>query len=357
MKQKLVALTLLIIGAVAVAFKLNSNLAEAAAEIEEELQPVDVQLDTMVLTTTRLKDQFIVIGTTEPRTVVTVIAETDGKVMMSDLETGSSVTRGQTLVKLDTDIKQANHQVNVVTYQKAKQDHQRLSDLHKDGNASQAEVDNALLQLQTAEQQVAISAKTLEQSIIKSPLTGVVTEKKVHTGDFAMTGNPVATIAQLEPPLVKAYLTQEQAFRVVPGQTVDVTLDQFPNRRFKGKVTALVPVATQAKTYPIEITLDKPASERLMSGMIASINFGARAEAEVLLAPRTSLVMKGGIAYVYVIKGKEVRRTPVQTGRDIGTMTEITHGVGAGETIVTRGQQMLENEARIGNYTVITAPN
>jgi membrane fusion protein, multidrug efflux system len=353
MKRKIIIVALVLLAAVAIAFKLRNNTKAAEKEVSEELRPISLKLDTTLVVERPREESFLVTGTTEPNALINVISETEGKVVSSSLAVGKIVRKGQVLVQLNTELKNATHKVNLVTYQKAKQDYDRLVALLQENNASQAELDQALLQLRTAEQQVAISAKQLEQSMITAPVSGVVVEKKANAGEVVMTGNSLAVIAEVDPLVVKLFLSESQALQVKTGQDVTISADALGHKVFQGKVTAIVPVATQSKSFPVEISLPNAGQQQLMAGVMVSVKFSRGQGENVILIPRTSVITSGNGTYVYVLNGREVHKRPVSIGTEHGTSVAITNGLKVGEVIVTRGQQTLENEARIANYTIV----
>lgn len=79
----------------------------------------------------------------------------------------------------------------------------------------------------------------LEQSILRSPIDGVVVKKQGVPGEIISTGQAVAMVVDPAKLYVVANIEETKLGRIRPGQTVDVVIDQFGKKKWSGKVTLI----------------------------------------------------------------------------------------------------------------------
>jgi HlyD family secretion protein len=152
---------------------------------------------------------------------------------------------------------------------KDRADSERLSSLYQKGAISKQEIDNSLTALQVAESSfqaaqsqynlarqgyrpdaiaaqvkevernraiAAISRTALVDTVLTSPIKGVVLSKNYQNGEYVNVGSAVVTIGDLSDCWVKIYLSSTQLGLIKLGQSAKVRIDSFPNRDFRGTI-------------------------------------------------------------------------------------------------------------------------
>lgn len=123
-------------------------------------------------------------------------------------------------------------------YEEAK----RKLDVLKKG-AREEEIKSAFANYNRAVAQVGAIKIQLEKSKVTSPISGFVVEKFVELGEFVSPGTPVAKIADLDKVYIRIYVLEKELGLVKLGDTVDVKIDSYPDRVFKGTVIFISPKA------------------------------------------------------------------------------------------------------------------
>lgn len=255
------------------------------------------------------------------------------------VDVGDHVSRGQTLVTLDA----ANADQQLVNLQLTEKNYNRAVELLNIGSGTQSAVDQYKAQLDAQRAQY---RNTMQNTVLKAPISGVVTARNYDPGD--MTGaQPVLTVGQITPTVkVVININESDISRVRRGMEVGVTLDAFEGEEFSGKITRLAPAVDVAtRTFPAEVTLANPQG-RILPGMFArvSINLG---DAENVVVPDRAIVKQQGSngKYVYVYRGGKVEFHRVTLGRRIDTGYELLEGIADGDTVVIAGQTRLADGA------------
>lgn len=326
-----------------VAYKLRVNSNITHAEIQAELKPVYYTAGGAVVREMDFSGAFEYRGTVEAGKIITLSAESEGKILYSAMRKGISVPKGLLLVKIDGPVREANYQVSQDNYNKAKSDYDKLSALLASGNATGQEVENAQLQMQNAASQVNINKTLVDQTSVVAPDTGVIVDRKISQGEYVQVGSPLGTLVCLNEVFVNVYIPENRVSQIKAGSLVTVKADAYPGIGYPGAVTAVIPVASAAQTFPVEIKLANFKKEKLMAGMNVSVVFAGDQRSKALVIPRTALVAAGKQTAVYLI-GHSLKPilTPVVIGHEYGTFLEVLNGLQSGDTVMTSGQSNVE---------------
>ncbi|WP_343692439.1 efflux RND transporter periplasmic adaptor subunit [Chitinophaga sp.] len=337
-KKILLLLSVVIILSVGIYFKLSGNQAAVQNEIKEEQSLGWYNAQAAIVRDTIFIDSLVYRGSVEAGQTTTVTAETEGKIIYSAIEKGIQVSKGSLLAKLDPVTKAATHKINQDVYEKAVKDYNNLKALLSTGNASEIEVSNAKLQMQNAASQLSISEKQIAQTVVTAPARGVIFEKKVNNGEFVAPGTPLCSIASLDEVKVTVYLPETVIAGVKINDDVKIKVDAYPDVPFSGEVNAIIPVASDARTFPIEVIVKNNRPFKLLAGMSISVVFNADRTIKGTAIPRTAMITNKKGNFVYVIhKSDKAVLTAITIGKSYGDYVMVTDGIQRGDTIMING--------------------
>ena len=251
------------------------------------------------------------------------------------VDVGDHVKRGQTLVTLDASTADQQR----INLELSETEYNRAVELLNIGAGTQRAVDQLKAQLDAQRAQY---QNTLTNTVLKSPITGVVTARNYDPGD--MTGaQPVLTVGQTTPNVKVVINVNESDLAVVKhGMTVDVTFDAYDGEKFTGRITRVAPALDiTTRTFPVEVTVANN-DERIRPGMFArvGINLGAR---DNVVVPDRAVVKQTGSAnkYVYTHSNGTVAYKKVELGQRLDDSFELLSGIADGDTVVIAGQVRL----------------
>lgn len=303
----------------------------AALQNEEELPLVTVDVaHSMDVAQTKSYTANV-----EAENVNNIAPSTPNRIKTITVDAGDRVVKGQTLVTLD----RANIDQLRINLEQIEREYNRAVQLLEIGGGTQQSVDQLKAQLDAARSQY---DNLLENTVLTSPITGVVTARNYDPGD--MTGNlPVLTVGQLSP-VVKVLIgiSENDMTLVKKGMPVTVTLDAFPDETFEGTVNRIYPtVDTSTRTFQAEVRISNPG-ERIKPGMFARVNFDMGSKHNVVVPDRAVVKQTGsGNKYVYVYSNGRVSYKKVELGQRLGDSYELISGINDGDTVVTAGQTRL----------------
>lgn len=243
-------------------------------------------------------------------------------------DVGDRVQEGQVVATLNrTSLKQL--EINLSTVEDT---YNRMKPVHEAGGISDQqliEIENTLnLQREMVEQM-------RKNSVIVSPISGIVTARNYENGDL-FAGMPILHVMQINKLKVMANVSEQYYPNVKVGQTVEIHVDIFPGEVFEGKVSRINPALDAAtRTFGVEVTIPN-ANERLRPGMYAraTFNMGQR---EAIMIDDIAVQKQAGSSerYVYVVNNGIAEYRLVDDGRKVDGKVEIRKGIEAGEQVAT----------------------
>jgi Cu(I)/Ag(I) efflux system membrane fusion protein len=160
-------------------------------------------------------------------------------------------------------------------------------------------------------------------------------------------GTTLFRIAGLGSVWVVAEIPEVQSSQLLPGSRAEVHLAAYPNEKFSGKVSALLPeINATTRTVRARIEVNNPGM-KLKPGMYANVNFTP--EARVALIVPSEAVIRTGARDVVILTQRTGQFQPVQVevGMETNDGTEIRKGLKVGDRVVISGQFLIDSEASL----------
>lgn len=211
-------------------------------------------------------------------------------------------------------------------------------------DAAQADLEVAQASTQVARAEVEELTARLQYAELKSPLSGIVTERHLAPGDLVRNAEsssgrdaqPLLVVASVDKVRVQTTVPERDAPWVDVGDPARITFGLLNGREFVGVVARTSGVLDeQTRTLLVEIDLENPDGQ-LMPGMFGQATITLVAAAEKLTLPAGAVRLdEKGAAHVYVVGAdNRIAIVPVKTGGDDGSRIEIVDGLHGQERIV-----------------------
>ena len=265
-----------------------------------------------------------------------------GRITKINVEIGDNVTKGQILAEMDkSSLLQAQLQL-----QNQEVELERLKALYEAGGISKSDFDAVELAVKVAKTQV---ENLEENTVLRSPVNGVVTARNYDAGDMYAMSAPIYTVEQIKPVKLLVAISESDYTKVKKGDSVEIAADALPGTKFYGKVGKIYPTIDPAtRTFTVEVVEDNNYST-LRPGMFARVivDFGSNNN---VVIPDVAVVKQQGSGerFVYVLNADgTVTYTKVVLGRRMGTEYEVLEGLSDGDRIVTGGQIRLKDGIKV----------
>ncbi|NLU10293.1 MAG: efflux RND transporter periplasmic adaptor subunit [Tepidanaerobacter acetatoxydans] len=196
-------------------------------------------------------------------------------------------------------------------------------------------------QVKQAQSAVDLIKTNLENSIITSPVTGIISNKLINNGEVISAGYPLLTVVNIDTVKVVIDVAEEEINKIKDGQEVDVTIGAIGGEKIKGIISIVPPASNATRLFQVKISIDNK-DHTLKPGMFAEVDVEKGIKENVVVLPKDAILLKkhGNVVFV-VSEGKAVERI-VKLGITNGNSVEILEGVNPGEKVVVKGQNMLK---------------
>ena len=332
MKSLLRTLSVLMLSGVI--FSCKSGEENAAAAVEKEVIP-QVRIQQVFEREVEQIETFTATVEAEVKNNISPMMSLRIKQVL--VEVGDNVKKGQILARLDaTNLEQARLKMVNDSIEFA-----RIDGLYQVGGISKSNWDAMKMAASVSKSNY---ANLLENTVLRSPVNGIVTARNYDAGDMYAMAAPVYVVEQITPVKLKVNVSEKLFTQIKKGMEVDVKLDVYGDEPFKGKVSLVYPTINAAtRTFPVEITIAN-ANQRVRPGMFARVTFSYGTANHVVVPDQAVVKQSGsGDRYVYVYNNGTIEFKKVELGRRLGTEYELISGVASGDNVVTEGHSRVVN--------------
>jgi RND family efflux transporter MFP subunit len=308
------------------------------------------------------------IGTVQTIASVTVRSRVDSQILDVQFDDGANVKAGDVLFVLDSrqieaQIRQAEANLarDKASLGLAEADLKRAEELAKRDFSTEQRLDIARTQVATLRASVRAAEAGLDNLRVQysyytviAPISGRVGAAGLKKGNIARSGDnatPLAIINQISPIYVNFSLPQRHLPDVresigKDGANVIATPQGFP-RGSTGQV-AFVDNTVDATTGTFQVrAIFANRDEHLWPGALTQVRLTLRTEPDTVVVPREAVQVSQTGSFVFVVEEGAARVRPVTVARQIDEITVIASGLKGDETVVTEGQLLLTNGARV----------
>jgi RND family efflux transporter MFP subunit len=299
-------------------------------------------------------EELILPGNVQPFITSPIYARTNGYLKKWYFDIGAHVKQGQLLAVIDSpEVDQQLQQArsNLLTAQAnlelATITKTRYQGLKKTNAVSQQDVDNAVGTYNANQAIVEADQAAVEQysalvsfEKIYAPFDGIITARNTDIGDLINSGSNANSKTDLfhmaQPGTLRVYVNvpEEYSRGTKVGMTADLTLAEFPGRKFQGKLVRTADAINMTtRTLLVEIDVANPTGT-LLTGSYAEVHLAVPAQASTFLIPVNTLIFRSQGLHVGVVKDGKVVLTPVTAGHDFGNQIEIVSGLKPDDQVI-----------------------
>jgi multidrug efflux pump subunit AcrA (membrane-fusion protein) len=304
----------------------QKNLADQNQSIDEN--------NTMEVTTGSMKKSIPVSGNIYPIEEQALSFSTPGTVSSVNIEEGETISQSDILIEL----KNNKTKLELI---RAKNNYQNVQI-----NGSQNAIEEAKLNYEIAQE-------NFQETQLKAPYSGVVTELLVQEGDYINSGQKVATLIDNTNYEVKANIDESELADLEVGQNVEISMEALPGLQLTGQLTEISSKAESTSgvvTIPITVLIDS-VNNSFKPGLSADMEIITEFVNDKIIIPVTAIVNREGKKMVQKVVDQETELVEVETGLTDGLRIVVQSGLEAGEKIVVNsaGKSNANNVQRGSN--------
>jgi RND family efflux transporter MFP subunit len=273
--------------------------------------------------------------------VNTIAPQSGNRIQKINVDVGSFVTKGQILAEMDK-VQLTQQKLQLAN---AEKELKRLKQLYEQGGISQSDYEAVELQYKVAK----ATCENLEQNtILRSPISGVVSARNYDRGDMFGMAAPIFTVQQITPVKILVGISEGDYTKVKKGDNVTLTVDALPGKTFSGSIKRIYPTI-DPMTHTVNIEVNVPNQNReLRPGMYAKVNVTFGHSSSIVVPDAAVVRLQGsGQRNVFVVENGIAVQREVTLGRHFDSQYEILSGLEVGEQVVVKGGSALRNGAAV----------
>jgi len=191
------------------------------------------------------------------------------------------------------------------------------------------------------------TGKVITDLTFNSPVSGYITEKNALPNMYVQPEARLYTVADLSTVWVNAQVFQTDLGKIKPGNPVEVSVDSYPGRTFRGRVDSILPqVDMNTRTARVRVVLANPGL-KLSPGMYVNVVLKTPLGRQ-LAVPASAIFHSGTRQLVFISHGEgQFEPREIQTGLQIEDQVIIVKGIKAGEPIVTSANFLIDSESQL----------
>lgn len=244
---------------------------------------------------------------------------------------GDTVVKGQVLAEFDG-------------FEAAGNEFSALKQLHEKGLASDQQVEQASI--------------ALESAMLISPVDGVITLVANRAGETVSPGMTLISVVKPGTSYAELQIDESDIGEVKRGQDVIIYSDAYPDEKFSGKLER-ISLSAELRKVGGRIKLDEEdkvfrgrvslvnGAEKLKVGMSVNADIITQVKESILIVPREAVFSRDGKNYVYAIRSGRTKETAVELGLKDVLNVEIVSGLSEGDSVVVSIPENLANNTRV----------
>ena len=376
-------------------------------------------VETEKITPTTIIQKVSATGKIQPELEIKLSSEVSGEIIELPVKEGQMVKKGDLLVRINPDIYQsvvkrsaasletvrASLQQSAATLKEAEESYKRNKVLYEKGVISKSDWDKAVsayevakasresarFNVQSAMASVSEAQDNLKKTIIYSPTDGTISKLSVELGErvvgtMQMTGTEIMRVANLHNMEVEVDVNENDIVKISVGDSVNVEVDAYLKRVFKGTVTNIANTANtttsvdQVTNFKVKIHIEETSYKDLLEGkpagyypfrpgMTATVDILTKTKKDIVAVPISAIIVKKKSEIdpktpkedadkkqeaVFVFKNGKAELRAVNTGIQDNVHIEILSGVAKDETIITGPYNVVSKSLKNGDAVQLT---
>ena len=336
---------------------------ETEATIQGEAPALEVQV--LEVRAQPFTSSVPVTGSLVSRALVVVKAEVIGRLLKFPKQEGDSVTAGEAVAWVDDEnyrlvVRQDQTAIQVaeaalartrVTAEHAGSELERARNLLNSGGITDRDLKTAEVAERDARAQVALAEaqlaqaravlagaeKRLRDTVIRSPIDGIIEQKFVNPGAYVEAPTQLFTIVDNQRLELESPVPSTELARIRQGQRVTFEVNSYPGTVFEGSVIEVNPaVDPLTRSATVRIAANN-SSGRLKAGMFAQGAILTGVQQQAIVVPAAAVYRSagtGGEAYAFVVENGKAARRAVRIGRETDGRLEISDGLRPGDVLI-----------------------
>jgi membrane fusion protein (multidrug efflux system) len=312
-------------------------------ERREEAVPVEVA----GLNTGRIEATLRFSATLEAERDVQVLAEATRRVVELLVEEGDTVSRGQLLVRLESDAQESALAKAESQLEQRRKEYERQRGLWDQNLVSEQVYIDSEYQVEQAQLAFDDARRELSYTEVRAPIAGTISERMVNLGDFVAVNQPLFRLVDFDSIVARIYVPESDLQAIAVGQPARLSADAAGGQPFAGDIERIAPIVDPG-TGTVKVTVATPRQKGLRPGMYVQVELVTAVHDDAILLPKKALVYDNDQIFAFRLGDeRRVERVVVDPALEDADWMEPVDGFSLDDQIVVAGQSGLKDGALV----------
>lgn len=318
---------------------------------------IEVPVNVIKATTSSIEQYINTTGTVAPLKEASLVAEMNGAYLLNKNPStgkpyalGDRVEKGATIIHLEDEEYYNNLRIKSkeVDYEISKQEYGKQESLYEKGGTTLRDLKNSEINLINTEYEMEATKINLAKMTVESSFTGVISELPYFTNGTQVTNNTMLVkVINYSNLYLETNLPEKYYSNISKGFKVYVTSYTNPLDTLIGKITQISPsIDPAARTFKCFVEVNNK-DLKLLPGMFAKADMVVNSSENTIVIPKEIIINRNRTQIVYVIEKGVAKERMITTGLENENSVEVTSGIEAGESIVSKGFETLRHDSKV----------
>lgn len=337
MKRTIIYIIVALVLIAIVVIRLKSNKETTLNRVYHYDKEQAINVQALTLKSESVKNDISYTGTFEPNKETKISADIQGKINSVLVDAGSSVRKGQVLIRLDNSLLKLQLQSVEIQIEGLEADVKRYSVLAEADAIQGVQLEKAALALKSAKVQKATLTEQINKTAITAPFNGIVTAKLTEEGAFAAPGVPLLQITDISLLKFTVNVPEHELYQFKLNQYYTLSADVYPEIMLSGKVTMTGSKANMGNSFPVQFSVGNTNDLKIKSGMFGSVQLKNEDDKKHIIIPASSIVGSNIQPQVYTVKSGKATLQNITISSRYQNKALISSGLYEDDVIITNG--------------------
>jgi RND family efflux transporter MFP subunit len=341
--------------------QVRNEVEQEILAVEEKIDLLDTTIEKALVTTYSVeegvfKHYFEVYGNVQTDQTATLYPESTGLVMDISVEEGQEVSKGQVLLKLDTELIEKNIAELETSLDLASTLFEKQQRLWEQNIGSEVQYLEAKNRKESLENGLETLKEQKRKATVRAPFSGVVDKIFPKVGEMANMQTPVARLVSLNGLYITADVTERYVNDIAQGDSALIVIARQDT--LQGVIERVGRYINPTnRTFEIKV-LPLGSNAKLLPNSLVGLKINDHTLEEAITLPASMIMQDGtGRDYAYVLSEDEHKRKiatkrPVMTGLSYEGQTVIKRGLEPGDVVIDRGARTVRNGDLVETTTI-----
>jgi membrane fusion protein, multidrug efflux system len=305
-----------------------------------------MMVNGMIIKPQNFNNSLQISGSIEANEQVQIRSEISGIIENISFREGSSVSKGEVLIRINDDELQAQLTQAVTKENLSKENEYRAKALLEKEAISQQEYDVALADLKSLQAQTQLIRAQLSKTVIRAPFSGHIGLRTISVGEYVNPTIAITNLVNANPVKISFSIPEKYSNRVRSGSEISFRIDGS-DKKNTAKIYAIEPgINATTRTLQMKAYAENPKGD-LLPGSFAKIDLPLSTVNDALLVPTQAVipVLKG--KKVFIANNGTAKEVMIETSTRTDKDVLVTSGLNANDTVLTTGMMSLRDGAPV----------